>query len=203
MNDHSTTKLYVCGTRLGWIAVALTPFGIRACSMPHNTREEALDELGAPNQLPMATVEELGDLPQQLRYYAEGVPTVFDSAVDLTWATPFQRTVLNELRNVPYGQTRSYGWLAEMAGSPGAVRAVGQVMASNPVPVIVPCHRIVRSDGSLGGYGAGLETKAQLLRLEGLRVTNLENRWLLVETSAGSAVPSVPASLATAATPLR
>jgi O-6-methylguanine DNA methyltransferase len=70
-------------------------------------------------------------------------------------------------REIPYGQTRSYGWLAARAGKPQAARAVGQAMAANPWPIIVPCHRVVSSNGHLGGYGGGLGMKERLLRLEG------------------------------------
>lgn len=160
------SKLYLCDTRLGWIALALTQFGLRAASMPRPTPAAAMEDMGLSEELVLAQEEELADLPHRLRLYAEGVPTKFDDEVDLTWATPFQRAVLEALREVPYGETRSYRWLAEKAGSPRAVRAVGQVMAHNPVPIVLPCHRVVRSDGSLGGYSGGLEVKTQLLRLE-------------------------------------
>ncbi len=70
---------------------------------------------------------------------------------------------------IPAGETRSYGWLARKVGRPRAARAVGRVMATNPLPIVVPCHRVVGSDGSLHGYGGGLDVKAELLRLEGAR----------------------------------
>lgn len=163
----SWLKLYICSTRLGFVALARTPYGLRAASTPRPTPAAAVGDLGLPGELTVAPEEELGDLPQRLRLYAEGVPVAFDDEVDLTWATPFQRTVLTALREVPYGQTRSYRWLAERVGKPRAPRAVGQVLARNPVSIIVPCHRIVGSDGRLVGFGAGLPVKAQLLRLEG------------------------------------
>ncbi len=84
--------------------------------------------------------------------------------------TAFQRSVLNVLRQVAFGQLTSYGELARAAGYPGAARAVGQVMANNPLPLVIPCHRVLRSDGSLGGFGGGPEMKQRLLRLEGVEV---------------------------------
>ena len=78
----------------------------------------------------------------------------------------FHRTVLEQLRRIPAGETRSYAGLAGLCGSPKAARAVGQVMANNPWPLIYPCHRVLRTDGSLGGFGPGLEMKQWLLELE-------------------------------------
>jgi methylated-DNA-[protein]-cysteine S-methyltransferase len=78
--------------------------------------------------------------------------------------------VLAAISKIPFGETRSYGWVARAIGKPGAARAVGQALHTNPVPIIIPCHRIVASDGSLGGYGGGLPMKIKLLRLEGVAV---------------------------------
>ncbi len=78
----------------------------------------------------------------------------------------FRRHVLDELRDVGYGTTVSYSQLAEAAGNPRAVRAVGSACATNPIPIVIPCHRVLRSDGSLGGYGGGLHVKRALLDLE-------------------------------------
>ena len=83
--------------------------------------------------------------------------------------TEFQRQVYRAVSAIPRGQTRSYGWLAERVGRPRAARAVGRVMATNPLPIVVPCHRVIGSDGSLRGYGAGLPMKEALLRAEGAR----------------------------------
>jgi methylated-DNA-[protein]-cysteine S-methyltransferase len=89
-------------------------------------------------------------------------------SIDLDWrlSTGFRATVLRHLSDIAYGHTASYAALAQLAGNPKAVRAVGTACATNPLPVIVPCHRVVRSDGSMGGYLGGLEAKATLLELE-------------------------------------
>jgi len=86
--------------------------------------------------------------------------------VDLSSMRSFQRSVLETACRIPLGEVRSYGWVAAGAGHPGAVRAVGTALGTNPVPLIVPCHRVIRSDGSIGGYGGGLPLKRRLLRLE-------------------------------------
>jgi methylated-DNA-[protein]-cysteine S-methyltransferase len=104
---------------------------------------------------------------QELDEYFEGRRQAFDLAVDLRGLAPFTVAVLDELARVPYGHTATYGELATRAGQPKAARAVGMVMNRNPIPIVLPCHRIVGASGDLVGYGGGLERKEQLLRLEG------------------------------------
>jgi O-6-methylguanine DNA methyltransferase len=88
--------------------------------------------------------------------------------LDLSRATPFQRRVLEVVRGIRRGEVRPYVWVANEAGSPDASRAVGNVMATNPVPLLVPCHRVVRNDGRTGGYAFGAGEKVRLLRAEGV-----------------------------------
>lgn len=102
---------------------------------------------------------------KQLEEYFEGKRREFDLPVHLT-GTEFQVRVLEELRRIPYGQTTSYGAIAERIGRPKAMRAVGAANGRNPIPIIIPCHRVVGSSGALTGFGGGLDTKAALLRLE-------------------------------------
>lgn len=90
--------------------------------------------------------------------------------LDLSGLTPFEQAVLAATRRIPAGQARPYGWVAREIGNPGAVRAVGSVLARNPVPLLVPCHRVVRADGVLGRYLFGSARKAELLRAEGMNV---------------------------------
>ncbi|MEV4425760.1 methylated-DNA--[protein]-cysteine S-methyltransferase [Streptomyces sp. R-07] len=102
------------------------------------------------------------------RYFA-GEARDFDLPLDWSLTTGFNRQVLRELAaSVPYGTVVGYGDLARRVGQPGAAQAVGAAMGANPLPVVVPCHRVVESDGGLGGFGGGLETKRQLLALEGV-----------------------------------
>lgn len=115
----------------------------------------------------------LADCARELDEYFAGTRTVFDVPVKLE-GTPFQLTVWNELAKVGYGVTMSYGELAQRAGLPKeAVRAVGSANGSNPVSIIIPCHRIIGADGSLTGYGGGLENKRMLLALESREQTLL------------------------------
>ncbi|MCB9403980.1 MAG: methylated-DNA--[protein]-cysteine S-methyltransferase [Microthrixaceae bacterium] len=106
-----------------------------------------------------------GDVIAQLEAYFAGELTEFDIVLDLE-GTEFQKRVWAELLTIPYGQTRSYGEMARNLGKPGASRAVGLANGRNPVSIIVPCHRVIGADGSLTGYGGGLDRKTHLLDLE-------------------------------------
>lgn len=114
--------------------------------------------LRAPDRLDAAA--------RQLDEYFAGTRRGFDLPVDLRLSRGFRRVVLGHLRAIPYGATQSYATVAAASGSPAAVRAVGSACATNPVPLVVPCHRVVRSDGGIGQYGGGTETKRALLALE-------------------------------------
>ncbi len=102
---------------------------------------------------------------EQLRAYFDGELTEFDLTLDMR-GTPFQRRVWRALTEIPYGETESYGELARRVGQPGAARAVGMANGHNPIAIIVPCHRVIGADGSLTGYGGGLDRKRTLLQLE-------------------------------------
>jgi methylated-DNA-[protein]-cysteine S-methyltransferase len=105
------------------------------------------------------------DATRQLLEYLDGKRTAFELPLDLR-GTPFQRAVWQALLDIPYGQTRSYGDVASALGQPGAMRAVGSANGANPVPLIVPCHRVIAAGGKLGGYGGGLDLKRRLLAME-------------------------------------
>jgi O-6-methylguanine DNA methyltransferase len=107
-------------------------------------------------------------LVEEAKAYFEGRPVALDFPLDLPEASAFELKVYRALQKVGYGQVQTYGWLAEQVGSPAGARAVGAALSKNPVPLIVPCHRIVRSDGSLGGFSAagGAKLKKWMLELE-------------------------------------
>ena len=106
-----------------------------------------------------------GEARRQLTEYFEGDRKEFDLALSLT-GTEFQLLVLEELKKIPYGETTSYGDIARRIGRPKAMRAVGAANGRNPIPIVVPCHRVIGSTGDLTGFGGGLDTKEALLRLE-------------------------------------
>jgi methylated-DNA-[protein]-cysteine S-methyltransferase len=104
----------------------------------------------------------------QLKNYFAGKVTSFSLEVDLRKVTAFQRQVLRQTMRVPYGRTSSYGDIAARIGRPAAYRAVGNAVGANPIPIVIPCHRIVASDGGIGGFSSGLSNKKKLLALEGV-----------------------------------
>jgi methylated-DNA-[protein]-cysteine S-methyltransferase len=106
---------------------------------------------------------------RQLQHYAAGKSVRWHVPLDLSAGTNFQQKVWRAMTKIPRGETRSYGWVARQVGRPGASRAVGAACGANPIPVIIPCHRVIAGDGSLGGFGGGLAMKRRLLQLEGLR----------------------------------
>lgn len=110
--------------------------------------------------------ERLQDVSNQIKDYLNGEQIEFDFAYDLSGATQFQQEVWSAIQKIPYGETRTYSWVAKEIGRPRAVRAVGNALAANPLPIVIPCHRVV-GISSLGGYSGGLEWKKHLLKLEG------------------------------------
>lgn len=108
----------------------------------------------------------------QLKGFLEGTVREFTVPLDLEGYSGFLRDVWSVTMKIPYGQVKTYKWLSEMISRPGAVRAVGQAMRANPLPLIIPCHRVVRRDGTLGGFAMGLSWKVKLLELEGINVEN-------------------------------
>jgi O-6-methylguanine DNA methyltransferase len=103
---------------------------------------------------------------QELAEYLGGERSYFTIPVDIGSLAPFQREVLDTARRIPFGEVRSYRWIAGCIGNPNAVRAVGTALGRNPVPILVPCHRVLRHDGTLGGYALGLDWKTRFLELE-------------------------------------
>jgi len=151
-------------TKLGWIGMVGSEAGLCRITWPQASPEAVADLL----TLKEANVDAsaFGDLPERLRRYFRGERVRFPDKLDLRDATPFQYTVWGATRSIPYGETRSYIWVAREIGRPKAARAVGQALAGNPFPIVVPCHRVIRSDGSPGGYAAGVEMKRRLLDME-------------------------------------
>ncbi len=108
----------------------------------------------------------LAEAARQMGLYLEGKLSTFDLPLDL-YGTPFQKAVWQALLAIPAGETCSYAQVAARIGRPRAIRAVGTAVGDNPLPIVIPCHRVIRTDGSLGGFGGGLPMKVDLLRLEG------------------------------------
>jgi methylated-DNA-[protein]-cysteine S-methyltransferase len=157
----------VLDTPVGSLLLAATAQGlvrVAYLSQGHDATLAQLAETVSPRIV--AAPERLDAVARQLEEYFTHRRTVFDVPVDLRLARGFRRQVLAHLLHIPYGATESYVHVAAVAGSARAVRAVGTACATNPVPIVVPCHRVVRSDGTPGGYAGGPEAKRTLLALE-------------------------------------
>ncbi|MBM4466392.1 MAG: methylated-DNA--[protein]-cysteine S-methyltransferase [Chloroflexi bacterium] len=156
-----------CPTAWGWVGIASSPSGLLVLTLPEPTQERALKPLLERwGEAQLYQDPGLEGLKRRLQQYFDGQRVVFDEPLDLTGATAFQRRVWSAVRDIPYGETRSYGQIARQVGSPGAARAVGQAMAANPLPIVVPCHRVMGSNGDLRGFGGGLDLKRRLLEME-------------------------------------
>ncbi len=153
----------------GSLLLATTPRGLVRVGLPNQDAEELLVDLSrrvSPRVLEAPA--QLDEARRELDLYFEGKLTEFDLPLDWRLSKDFRRRVLRAIDRIPYGQTRSYTEMAKRAGNERAVRAAGGACGSNPLPLVVPCHRVLRSSGGLGGYGGGLPMKEGLLRLEGV-----------------------------------
>ena len=163
---YAETHLSAIQTRIGWIGIAWTPRGIIAIELPRGSRGETLTNLQRDFRAAMMDDRVPDKIKKELSEYAEGKRRYFDLPLDWSRVKPFQRAVLTAALKIPFGETRSYGWVAHAIGKPRAARAVGRALATNPIPLILPCHRVVGSNGSLTGYGGGLPLKKKLLEME-------------------------------------
>lgn len=157
-------------TAWGWVGFAWSELGLVAVTLPQPTREAVLDHLPrskGPVPAPPPGLD-LAVLAHKLQRYFEGQAVDFNEPLDLNVGTEFQRQVWAITRSIPRGQTLTYAEVAARIGSPQTARAVGQALARNPWPVIVPCHRVVGQGRRLTGFGGGLEMKRQMLKQEGV-----------------------------------
>ena len=154
-------------TPLGALLLAATEVGLVRVAYAREDHDRVLEQLAnrisprvlrAPARLDVAA--------REIEDYFGGRRTVFDLTLDFQLSSGFRRTVLTHLPDIAYGSTASYAALAAAAGNPRAVRAVGTACATNPLPIVVPCHRVVRSDGTIGQYIGGVDAKKTLLALE-------------------------------------
>jgi methylated-DNA-[protein]-cysteine S-methyltransferase len=153
---------------VGRLLLAATPRGLVRVTFPVEAPETVLEQLAekvSPRIL--ESPARLDEVRRELDRYFEGQLRDFEVPLDWQLTRGFYRKVLRATARIPYGRTRSYGQMAKSAGSPRAVRATGTALGSNPLPIIVPCHRVLRTGGALGGYGGGLDVKQALLELEG------------------------------------
>lgn len=168
-------KTFSIDTRWGRFFGAVGPRGLVAATLPHlddqrpEARLEKLLAARAPGCHMVVVPAESLPAGRKMAGYLSGASKGMKVKLDLEGLSPFTAQVLEVVSRIPFGRTRSYGEVAAEAGSPGAARAVGRAMAANPLPLFVPCHRVIGADGNLTGFGGGLELKQALLELEGRR----------------------------------
>ncbi|MBI4760764.1 MAG: methylated-DNA--[protein]-cysteine S-methyltransferase [Chloroflexota bacterium] len=156
------------GTPLGDLRLAASDLGLVAVEWADS--QPALDAYLARLKRPVqADARKIKPYAKELSEYLNGKRTAFTIPIDWTFFTPFQREALQAVYRIPYGETRTYADIAREINRPHAYRAVGRANATNPMPLVIPCHRVIGADGKLHGYGGGqgLPTKEWLLRLEG------------------------------------
>ena len=161
-------SLVVFNTSQGWMGIIGSSLGLKEIILPQKSKQKLLSHFGDNHyHLLENDFSAFSNLPQRLRRYLGGELINFTDTLDLAGTTAFQQSVWRITQNIPYGKTRSYSWISDQLGYAGkAARAVGQALGKNPLPIVIPCHRVISADGSLGGFTGGLELKNLLLNLE-------------------------------------
>lgn len=154
-------------TEMGWVGILSSARGLVRVTLPQSSAEKTRQRLLLKTSYALESPQQFQDLTERFRLYFHGQRVTFSDPLDLSTATAFQRQVWEVTRLIPYHETRSYAWVAQQMGKPKAVRAVGQALGRNPLPIIIPCHRVLASDGKLGGFSGGLGIKKRLLKMEG------------------------------------
>jgi O-6-methylguanine DNA methyltransferase len=180
MNKAIPAATQTFETNWGWAGLAATDQGLCVVILPRRSKQDTMRALahelrrgGFTERESEAKVRQpdmecwVNQGVEQLSRYLDGTVQAIDLSPDLRAGTPFQRKVWRLASSIPYGRVRSYGWIAARLGGRQYARAVGLALGANPVPIVVPCHRIVSHDGSLGGFSGGLQIKRKLLALEG------------------------------------
>ncbi len=161
-------NLVLFNTNLGWMGITSSSKGLREIILPQKSREEVLSQIkGTYCRITENDLAAFKNLVRRLVRYLAGEPMSFSDSVDLEGTTVFQQRVWRITQTIPYGETVSYSWVSEQLDyKEKAARAVGQALGKNPLPIIIPCHRVISADGGLGGFTGGLELKRFLLHLE-------------------------------------
>jgi len=159
-------------TPFGWGGLVGGAAGLQKIYLPEPDRDCLLDRMAAQFPGMSCGGAAFKETVRELQKYFNGKVPYFNCPLDYAPATEFQIKVWQTASAIAYGQVRTYGWLAQAIGSPRAMRAVGSALGRNPFPIIIPCHRVIREDGGMGGFSAvqGVELKKSLLRLEGVAV---------------------------------
>ena len=166
-SEQPPTLTYtIFNTPIGKTGVAVTPAGICRVVLSVSKESDFVQILKTLHPSPKKLPNQLIALEREFQLYFSKKLKIFSFKPDLMQGTPFQQRVWDKLTSIPFGETRSYQWLAKAIGQPKTIRAVGNANGKNPTPVIVPCHRVIRKNGALGGFTGGTHLKKYLLELE-------------------------------------
>ena len=160
-------------TKIGWCGLLRSERGILRLFIGYPKREQLLKQITKEFGNSIVKTPATGEMIHKIKGFCAGEKVIFSKcAVGWSILTPFQKRVFKETLKIPYGTTETYSGLARKSGCPNGSRAVGNALANNPFPLVVPCHRIIRRDGRLGGFSAwgGIALKERLLKLEGVNV---------------------------------
>ena len=159
-------------TPFGWCGIVKGEAGLVRIFLPEPQKSSVDRKIKLFYPLSVFSESSFLNETMELKRYFAGSKPHFSFALDFSGSTLFQTVVWSEAGKIPYGEVRTYGWIAERIGKPRAARAVGNALGGNPFPVIIPCHRVIKESGEPGGFSApaGAELKAKLLRLEGVRL---------------------------------
>lgn len=161
-------KYSIFETKLGCLGVVASPKGLHMVILPKKTEIEVKRELEKHYTEELVRDEKgLAKISGKIKDYLAGGKVIFKEKFDAGGATPFEIKVWDAVYGIPYGETRSYDWIAKKVGSPKEVRAVGQALKRNRLPLVIPCHRVINKSGDLGGFSGGVELKRKLLNIEG------------------------------------
>ena len=161
-------KYAIFKTALGHMGMVASPKGLHIIILPRKTEKEVQRELADHYTVALYRDDaKLKGFSGKIIEYLNGKKVLFKENLDVEGATPFEVKVWDAIFGIPYGEVRSYAWVARQIGSPNEVRAVGQALKRNRLPIIIPCHRVINKSGSLGGFLGGVELKRKLLQIEG------------------------------------
>ena len=167
-SDNGSVRFTVIPSRIGFIGLVATPRGVRRTYLPMRAEGELRRQIRRDFAEAVEDKRLMPALVKKLKKYVAGEAVAFDETIDWSWAGDFEAAVWKACHRVGFGATTSYGELADAIGCPGAARAVGTALGKNPCPILIPCHRVLKSDGSIGGWSGpgGLDQKRMMLDLE-------------------------------------
>ncbi len=161
-------KYSIFSTAFGHMGAVSSPKGLHMVILPRKSEEEVKKHLEEHYAVDLyRDAKCLAAITKKIKAYLEGRKILFREDLDVGGATSFEMKVWDIVYGIPYGEVRSYGWVAKQVGSPKEVRAVGQALKRNRLPIIIPCHRVINKSGDLGGFSGGVALKRELLKIEG------------------------------------